>query len=269
MTVNHWVAGSSPAGGADLLIRHLEFIHLTQFSNFRKRKFSISLNFSCQFPPISRFFLCFFLFLTKLDVFPEGNPAKFPLPQSFFQSEQVVIVIGRPGETQGKLHLFTLVNGEWRTDLEDVPVWFGRSGLTLSEHKREGDGFTPEGYFPIKRILGKGKNSIRHLEYTQIRKFHFWNDDPKSKHYNQLVSKKEKGAHSLWDSEIYELFVVIEHNTNPSFSGMGSMIFLHPWKETKPTSGCVGVNRDMLFKIVETLNGKKNPYLVITSSAEN
>ncbi|WP_265396477.1 L,D-transpeptidase family protein [Leptospira levettii] len=207
--------------------------------------------------------------MPRFNVFPEGNPTDLTFPPKFFQTEQVILIVGRPGETKGKLYVFTLVEGEWKTDFEEVPVWFGRSGLTLSNRKREGDGFTPEGYFPIKRILGKRKKTIRQLEYTQIRKFHFWNDDPNSKHYNQLVSKKEKGVHSLWDSDIYELFVVIEHNTNPSLPGMGSMIFLHPWSETKPTSGCVGVNRDTLFKIVDSLDGNKNPFLIISFSSEN
>ncbi|MCW7462598.1 L,D-transpeptidase family protein [Leptospira limi] len=188
---------------------------------------------------------------------------------TFFESEQVLLVLAKHGETQGKLYLYTLVDGDWQTDLADVPVWLGRSGLTLSNLKKEGDGFTPQGYFPIKRILGKGKKSIRNLEYTQIRRYHFWSDDPKSKHYNQLLTKKEKGAIPLWESEIYDLFVVIEHNTNPSLPGQGSMIFLHPWMEAKPTSGCVGINREGLDKIVETLDGYKSPFLIISLLDEN
>ncbi|WP_279638205.1 L,D-transpeptidase family protein [Leptospira bourretii] len=150
-----------------------------------------------------------------------------------------------------------------------MPVRLGRSGLILGAEKREGDGHTPAGIFPIKRIVGKQKRKIRNLEYIEIRKNSHWSDSPSSKNYNQLIKHKEKGAVSLWDSEIYELFVVIEHNTNPAKAGFGSMIFLHPWNEDKPTSGCVGVELKWLEELVSQLDGNKFPFLVIVETEEN
>ncbi|EOQ90422.1 L,D-transpeptidase catalytic domain protein [Leptospira yanagawae serovar Saopaulo str. Sao Paulo = ATCC 700523] len=227
-------------------------------------KYTISLKFLCQTLGIITFFLGFSPFFFQNKASPANHQTENPFPKEFFQSEQVVLILGKPGQTVGKLYLFEMVLGQWESKIESIPVWFGRSGLIPSNLKREGDGFTPLGYFPIKRILGKEKRSIRTLEYTQISKNHYWNDNSNSKHYNQLVQKKEKGAHPLWNSDIYELFLVIEHNTNPSIPGMGSMIFLHPWKESNPTSGCVGIDKNSLVQITNLLDGNKNPFLIIS-----
>ncbi|TGL74049.1 L,D-transpeptidase family protein [Leptospira jelokensis] len=241
---------------------------ISQKPSFFPSKFSISLKFPCQNLAIIVFFLCFSPFFFQKEASPANKGREILFPEEFHLAEQVVLVLGEPGETVGKLYLFELVLGHWETKIENIPVWFGRSGLISSNLKREGDGFTPLGFFPIKRMLGKGKRSIRNLEYTQISKNHHWNDDSNSKHYNQLVNRKEKGAHSLWSSEIYELFLVIEHNTNPRIAGMGSMLFLHPWNETKPTSGCIGIQKKSLDQIISALDGNKNPFLIVAEEID-
>ncbi|XDD48067.1 L,D-transpeptidase [Leptospira sp. WS39.C2] len=183
-------------------------------------------------------------------------------------AEQIILILGKPGETKGELYFFSMEGGEWKQFSQKIPVRFGRSGLIQKEFKREGDGYTPYGSFPIQRVLGRSKRSIPNLEYTQIQKNDYWSDVSTSKHYNQMIRKKEKGATSLWNSSNYQLFIVLEHNTNPSIPGYGSMIFLHPWEETKPTSGCIGIKLVDLESIIQNLDGKKNPYILIVSSDE-
>ncbi|WP_244241495.1 L,D-transpeptidase family protein [Leptospira perdikensis] len=190
----------------------------------------------------------------------EENPS---LESPLQNAEQILFVTARASQTTGSLDFYTLNNGEWLAVLEKIPVRLGRNGLLLSFEKREGDGHTPTGIFPIQRVLGKGKKEIRNLEYTEIRKNYHWNDNPKSRSYNQLTKHQEKGAIPLWDSYIYELFVVIEHNTKPAFPGLGSMIFLHVWNEDKPTSGCVGVSKEVLETLVSVLDGSKKPNILI------
>lgn len=211
-------------------------------------------------------FTVLFLVFTTNEVRSEPQSS---IHSGLFQSEQILLIVGNPGETQGELHFYGVEEGDWKLLYPVVPVWFGRNGLIPEEQKREGDGFTPYGSFPIRRILGKGKRSIRNLEYTQIRKNDHWSDVTTSKHYNQLIRKKEKGATSLWNSSNYQLFIVIEHNTNPSIPGYGSMIFIHPWEETKPTSGCVGVKLVDLQEIIEQFDGAKNPYILIIPSQKS
>lgn len=191
------------------------------------------------------------------------------MPESpLWNSEQILFVTARAGETTGHLDFYTLNEGEWTAVIEKIPVRLGRNGLILREEKREGDGSTPAGSYPIQRIIGKQKKIIRNLEYTQIRKNHYWSDHPKSKNYNQLITHYEKGAVPLGDSYIYDLFVVIEHNTKPALPGMGSMIFIHVWNEDKPTSGCVGVELKWLEGLTNHLDGNKLPFLVIVETDE-
>lgn len=197
----------------------------------------------------------------------KAEPKTQETPDSF-QAEQILLLVGKPGDSQGELYFFRVEDGEWQSVLSAVPIWFGRNGIIPKEQKREGDGFTPYGTYPILRVFGKTRKTIRNLEYTQIGKNDHWSDVITSKHYNQFLRNKEKGATSLWNSPIYQLFIVLEHNTNPSIPGNGSMLFLHPWEETKPTSGCVGMKLADLEMIVQNLDGKKNPFILIVSSDE-
>ncbi|EOQ96913.1 L,D-transpeptidase catalytic domain protein [Leptospira wolbachii serovar Codice str. CDC] len=202
----------------------------------------------------------FLYFFCPLPVESQGNsPPESPL----WNSEQILFITAKAGETTGYLDVYTLNEGEWTSVLEKIPVRLGRNGLLSGLEKREGDGNTPTGVFPIERIVGKQKKQIRNLEYTQIRKHYHWSDSPTSKNYNKLIKHREKGAVLLWDSTIYDLFIVIEHNTKPAVPGRGSMIFLHSWNEDKPTSGCVGVSKEVLETLVSVLDGDKKPSISI------
>ncbi|WP_331254015.1 L,D-transpeptidase family protein [Leptospira mtsangambouensis] len=225
-----------------------------------------SKQFQCQKINCITVLFSFLYFFSLCPLSGEGNsPPDSPL----LDSEQILFITAKPGETTGFLDFYTLTEGEWVSVLEKIPVRLGRSGLISGEKKREGDGHTPLGIFPIQRVVGKRKRQMRNLEYNEIRKNSHWSDSPSSKNYNQLTKHKEKGAVSLWDSDIYELFVVIEHNTKPAVPGFGSMIFLHPWNEDKPTAGCVGVELKWLEELVSQLDGNKFPFLVIVETEEN
>ncbi|WP_165779489.1 L,D-transpeptidase family protein [Leptospira harrisiae] len=219
---------------------------------------------------ISRIFslaICFFLLSSGFPLSLFGSQTiegdKSDTKEAFHESEQIIFITAYAKETKGNLYFYSLEDGEWKPVLENIPVRLGKNGIIQGEVKREGDGHTPSGIFPVQRILGKEKRKIQSLEYIEISKNSHWTDVSTSKHYNQLIKHKEKGAVSLWDSGIYELFIVIEHNTSPPIPGYGSMIFLHPWNEDKPTSGCVGVPKDILDVLVSTLDGRKNPYIIL------
>ncbi|TGL14407.1 L,D-transpeptidase catalytic domain protein [Leptospira meyeri] len=264
MTVNHWVAGSSPAGGAiRVILRVLKSIDSPKSLAFWLHFLGFSLKskqFRCQKINCITVLFCFFSFSGLLPLSGEGNSKReFPL----LDSEQILFITAKPGETYGFLDFYTLTEGEWAPVFEKIPVRLGRNGLIREEEKREGDGHTPAGIFPLQRIVGKKKRKIRNLEYNEIRKNSHWSDSPISKNYNQMIPYPEKGAVSLWDSYIYELFFVIEHNTKPALPGFGSMIFLHPWNEDKPTSGCVGVSKEILDTIISKLDGNKHPSFFI------
>ncbi|TGK86704.1 L,D-transpeptidase catalytic domain protein [Leptospira noumeaensis] len=222
---------------------------------------------SLRISPISRISICFFIIFYSFTSILKAAPVAFASTSNpkthLTDSEQILFITASAGETQGNLHFYSVEEGEWKVVFENLPVRLGKKGMVMGEEKREGDGHTPTGVFPIQRIFGKRNKEVRSLEYTKILKNHYWTDLSTSKNYNQFLKQKEKGAVSLWDSSIYELFIVIEHNTNPPIPGLGSMIFLHPWNEEKPTSGCVGVSKEILETIVSKLDGNKHPSFVI------
>jgi D-alanyl-D-alanine dipeptidase len=69
-------------------------------------------------------------------------------------------------------------------------------------------------------------------------------DDPKSRHYNRIVSTEDTAID--WNSaeymrrqdELYSIAIVIEHNARQTQPGAGSCIFLHVWRG--PDSGMTG-----------------------------
>lgn len=182
---------------------------------------------------------------------------------SEINSEQLIFVTAKRGESFGKLFFYEEKEGEWDGIFVNVPVQIGRKGLIPANKKREGDGFTPEGSYPIQRIFGAEKKDLKSLEYTKITKLSFWNHSPYSKYYNQYRTKKEAGSVRLLDFPIYNLFIVVEYNTKPSIPNLGSMIFIHPWEEKYPTSGCIGLPKILLSDLVTKLDGKKNPMLFL------
>lgn len=214
----------------------------------------------CHITKTNTVFLVFLYFFFQI---PLTSVENFPTEPQVSDSEQILFITAKKGETSGRLDFYQFNEGEWIIILENIPVQLGRNGISLPENKREGDGYTPAGFFPIKRIAGKQKREIRNLEYTEVSKAHFWSNNPKSKNYNQLIDHYEKGSIPLGDSYIYDLFIVIEHNTKPALPGFGSMIFLHVWKDDKPTSGCVGLDASKMEIIVNQMDGNKKPFIVI------
>ncbi|MCZ8342885.1 MAG: L,D-transpeptidase family protein [Leptospira sp.] len=184
----------------------------------------------------------------------------FQVPEG---TEQIVWIRGKLGEPTASL-VFLLWTGEgWKKSKVEIPVWIGRNGLIHPDLKREGDGHTPAGVYPIERIFGKGKRSLKTFPYREIKKSYHWTDRIDSLNYNQLILYKERGATSLWNSPLYEIMLVVEYNTKPSVPGLGSMIFLHVWEEAAPTSGCVGMPKKDLESLISALDSRKNPHIVI------
>lgn len=142
----------------------------------------------------------------------------------------------------------------------ETNAYIGRNGVTAN--KKEGDGKTPIGEFELGIILGTHQNiqNKNGLKYKQITEDMYWVDDPKSRHYNQLVNisttKKD------WDSAEHliqypiQYEYLIEIKTNPkNIPGKGSAIFLH-CTNNRPTAGCVAIDKVIMKKIIENINEK-------------
>jgi L,D-peptidoglycan transpeptidase YkuD (ErfK/YbiS/YcfS/YnhG family) len=147
------------------------------------------------------------------------------------------IIVGQQGEAP---HRGFLIAGG-RT----LPCSLGRSGL--SGDKREGDGATPLGRFPLRRVLYRADRLARpstSLPTTALAPEDGWCESASHPAYNRQVKlPHEAAAESLWRSDhLYDILVVLGYNDDPVTPGRGSAIFFHLARlDYGPTRGCVAI----------------------------
>lgn len=137
-------------------------------------------------------------------------------------------------------------------------TWPGGSARAVCGHggvrsdKREGDGASPEGIFPLVAAYYRPDRvapPAAGLRLTPLCPEHGWVDDPDDKLYNRPVRLPCAARHEqLWREDgLYDLVVVIGYNTDPPVPGLGSAIFLHVARpDFAPTEGCIAVAREVL-----------------------
>jgi L,D-peptidoglycan transpeptidase YkuD (ErfK/YbiS/YcfS/YnhG family) len=143
---------------------------------------------------------------------------------------------------------FLAPNGETRCAL-------GKGGVIDAAAKREGDGASPIGVWPIRRLLYRPDKGLppTALPATPIGADDGWCDDPADPAYNRPVFLPyPASAERLWrDDSVYDLVVVLGHNDDPPVPGMGSAIFMHLARDGyAPTEGCVALSREDLEAVL-------------------
>ncbi|MEI6984900.1 MAG: L,D-transpeptidase family protein [Rhodospirillaceae bacterium] len=144
----------------------------------------------------------------------------------------------------------------------------GRSGISVA--KREGDGATPAGEFPLRHLLYRPDRLViplTGLAVAELRPDDCWCDDPDHPDYNQPVSLPFAASHErMWrDDGLYDVVVVLGHNDRPPVPGLGSAIFLHVVRPGyEPTEGCVALALPDLLRLVECCD--ENTILVIAAA---
>ena len=130
----------------------------------------------------------------------------------------------------------------------------GRSGVTAA--KTEGDGATPAGRFPLRRVLYRPDRVTAPrgiLPAIALAPDDGWCDDPTHADYNRPVRLPHPGScEHLWrDDHVYDVIVVLGHNDDPPKPGLGSAIFLHVARaDLGPTEGCVALAADDLLALL-------------------
>ncbi|MBS0360322.1 MAG: L,D-transpeptidase family protein [Proteobacteria bacterium] len=125
----------------------------------------------------------------------------------------------------------------------------GKGGVISAADKREGDGASPLGTWPIRELLyrpDRGAAPASALPTTAIAPDDGWCDAPDDAAYNRPVKTPYAASHeTLWrDDGLYDLVVVLGYNDDPPISGKGSAIFLHLARDGYlPTEGCVAIAR--------------------------
>jgi len=150
--------------------------------------------------------------------------------------------------------LIVFPDGTARWGNRRMRVALGRCGV--AREKREGDGATPAGRFPLREILWRGDRSpppTTLLPSRPILPDDGWCDDPTSPDYNRPIKTPHPARHEVLsrDDHLYDLVVVIGYNDDPPAPGLGSAVFLHLARpDWGPTEGCVAFSRDDLTVLI-------------------
>ena len=141
-----------------------------------------------------------------------------------------------------------------------VRAALGRSSIRAL--KREGDGGTPLGRFPIRQVLYRADRGPRPRTKLPVRAIHAtdgWCDDPADRNYNRLVTlPARRSAEGLQRADqLYDLVLVLGYNDRPRVRGRGSAIFVHLARPGyTPTEGCIALTRrDLLALLAQVRPG--------------
>jgi len=181
---------------------------------------------------------------------------------------QVILV--QPGANEAKQGILTpweKEKGKWKQIPSTIKVSLGRSGIISAAEKKEGDGYTPDGVYDIKRAFGYD-TFITKLPYIRLTQNDYWVDDPTSINYNRLVRQRPSVGSCekmMRADNLYKIGFVIEYNTESRISGEGSAIFAHIWRSyNSPTLGCVAMSEKDLAELLKWLDPLKNPVIIIS-----
>ncbi len=204
-----------------------------------------------------------------------------PVPSS---SRQLLLVV-TPNETatRGILHRFERNSRgtSWRKLAPEVKIVVGRTGLASGTGlhrepvpalpvKKEGDGKSPAGVFPLTSAFGfEEAGAALRLPYLRVTETIECVDDPASGSYNRLVDRSEvarpdwASSEKMREIEGYLWGVVVAHNSRPVEPGAGSCIFLHAWSgPASPTVGCTAMPGESIRELVHWLDPDAQPVLV-------
>ena len=130
----------------------------------------------------------------------------------------------------------------------------------IKRDKREGDGATPAGVWPLREVFYRADRIPRpstKLPVRALARDDGWCDAPGDPKYNANVKLPyAASAERLWRRDrIYDLIVVVGYNDAPVVSGKGSAIFLHVARPNySPTVGCVAFARRDLRAILSVID---------------
>ncbi|SOB93548.1 L,D-transpeptidase family protein [Rhodobacter maris] len=137
-------------------------------------------------------------------------------------------------------------------------VWqagVGRGGIAPKQV--EGDGISPIGCWPIRRVLyradklGEAPASVFPTE--TIAADDGWCDAPEHPDYNRPVKRPFAASHEeMWRADdLYDIVVVLGHNDDPVVPGAGSAVFLHVASAGYgATAGCATLTRADLLEFL-------------------
>jgi L,D-peptidoglycan transpeptidase YkuD (ErfK/YbiS/YcfS/YnhG family) len=161
-----------------------------------------------------------------------------------------------------------LSSSKFKWQEQVFPCVIGRNSFALPDNKFEGDGKTPCGIFSLIAVYYRAdKISLPsiNLPLFPISIGDLWSDDPSDPLYNTYIqngynlnnNQSNKFSYEkLWrEDNMYDIVISTSYNHNPVISGMGSAIFIHPWKSPEQTTaGCLATSIENILTILHTAN---------------
>ena len=132
----------------------------------------------------------------------------------------------------------------------------GRGGIRAD--KQEGDGATPTGLLPLRRLLYRADRvaiPACAVPREPLAPNDGWCDDPTSRDYNRPIRLPHPARHEeLWRTDaVYDLIGILGWNDTPVERNRGSAIFLHLARpDYTPTEGCIALALPDLQKILKS-----------------
>jgi L,D-peptidoglycan transpeptidase YkuD (ErfK/YbiS/YcfS/YnhG family) len=128
-----------------------------------------------------------------------------------------------------------------------IPCALGPAGIV--RRKREGDGATPAGTFPLLWAYfrpDRQRPAAGGIPLRPMRRDQGWCEDPGAVGYNRPVRRAPgaAGIDSMWRmDDLYDLCFVLDYNVSRRTRGAGSAIFFHHARPgLTPTAGCVAIS---------------------------
>lgn len=138
------------------------------------------------------------------------------------------------------------------------PCTLGRNGVIRPQDKKEGDGKTPLGLYPLRQLIYRADRHAQpetRLPIEILTPETGWCEDPTHADYNHKITLPHPSVHDRMtrDDRLYDYVVVIGYNDNPPVSGKGSAIFMHLAREAgTPTQGCIGLEPADMLQVLKS-----------------
>lgn len=185
------------------------------------------------------------------------------------ESSQVLLVRNmNPAAIDVRIFPLERRKGSWHCPFAPIDGVIGRNGFALPGEKREGDGRTPAGIFPLGTVFGYEPSFPTRMPYRQTTLDDLWIDDVQADDYNRWVRRGTTQAASFErmkrDDDLYKYGIVVEYNTNPVIKGQGSAIFVHLWRgKGIATAGCIALSDEDLIRILKWLDPAAKPLVIM------
>jgi L,D-peptidoglycan transpeptidase YkuD (ErfK/YbiS/YcfS/YnhG family) len=206
--------------------------------------------------------------ITTTTLFDSAAPSQ--AAQTIQKVQQIITVTGSYGSHNATVRTYIKKDGKLYPVYKPMQAVVGYHGIAPLGHKREGDGRTPSGTYTIGFEFGYAPSFKTRMPYRQATANDYWVEDVHSPQYNEWVHGKPNAkSYEVMRrrDNLYRYGATINYNPK-RIPGLGSAIFLHEWRTAyKATAGCIALSEPNLITVLQWLDPKDNPIIIIGTSS--